>query len=57
MCPSLSSRLGSFRGKAHHLPPSNDHRIGAGFAQLRDPDGLNRIGRHHWTLSQVAGAL
>jgi hypothetical protein len=47
--------VGSFQGNAHHCPPGN--RIGRGFAQLRAPDGLNRIGRHHWPPGRVARAL
>jgi hypothetical protein len=50
--------VGSFQGNAHHCPPEvMDHRIGGGFAQLRAPDGLNRIGRHHWPPGRVARAL
>src|SRR6266478_2587331 len=54
--PSLSSSWAASRA-TRTIVPGNDHRIGAGFAQLRFPDGLNRIGRHHRTIGQVVGTL
>jgi len=40
MSTNLRSPVGQLPGqRAHNRPPGNDHRIGAGFAQLRSPMG------------------
>jgi hypothetical protein len=49
--------VGQLPGQRAQRLPGNDHRIGAGFAQLHSPDGFNRIGRQHRTTGQVAGPL